>query len=57
MEWRYGSKSSGYRRKAGFHDGSEFEVQTYYDDTETMRIFRTAAAVLGWTSNLATKLT
>ncbi|EYB86139.1 hypothetical protein Y032_0285g1364 [Ancylostoma ceylanicum] len=34
-------------RKAGFSEGSEFEVQTYYDDTETMRIFRTAAGILG----------
>ncbi|VDK54018.1 unnamed protein product [Cylicostephanus goldi] len=34
-------------RKAGFSEGNEFEVQTYYDDTETMRIFRAAAGVLG----------
>ncbi|PAV56305.1 hypothetical protein WR25_15723 [Diploscapter pachys] len=34
-------------RKAGYADEKEFDVQTYYDDTETMRIFRTAAGVLG----------
>ncbi|PIO61481.1 heme NO binding associated, partial [Teladorsagia circumcincta] len=34
-------------RKAGFSQKSEIDVQTYYDDTETMRIFRTASGVLG----------
>ncbi|CAD6196741.1 unnamed protein product [Caenorhabditis auriculariae] len=33
--------------KAGYPEGVTFDVQTYYDDTETMRIFRTAAGVLG----------
>uniref|UniRef100_A0A7I5EBN4 guanylate cyclase n=1 Tax=Haemonchus contortus TaxID=6289 RepID=A0A7I5EBN4_HAECO len=34
-------------RKAGFAQKSEIDVQVYYDDTETMRIFRTAAGILG----------
>ncbi|KAK6059384.1 heme NO binding protein [Cooperia oncophora] len=36
-----------HRRKAGFAQKSDIDVQTYYDDTETMRIFRSAAGVLG----------
>ncbi|CAJ0931045.1 unnamed protein product, partial [Mesorhabditis belari] len=35
------------KRKAGFADETEFEVQQYYDDSDTFRIFRTAAATLG----------
>ncbi|KAE9419941.1 hypothetical protein Angca_002375, partial [Angiostrongylus cantonensis] len=34
-------------KKAGLAPDAEIEVQTYYDDTETMRIFRTAADILG----------
>ncbi|CAI5448932.1 unnamed protein product [Caenorhabditis angaria] len=34
-------------RKAGFAEDNTFEIGTYYDDTETMRIFRVAATVLG----------
>ncbi|ETN68594.1 heme NO binding associated [Necator americanus] len=34
-------------KKAGFTECTEFEVQCYYDDSETMRIFRTAAGILG----------
>ncbi|CAJ0568805.1 unnamed protein product, partial [Mesorhabditis spiculigera] len=35
------------KRKAGFSDETEFEVQQYYDDSDTFRIFRAAAATLG----------
>ncbi|WKY06480.1 hypothetical protein Q1695_006573 [Nippostrongylus brasiliensis] len=34
-------------RKAGFSQDTEIDAQTYYDDTETMRIFRAAASILG----------
>lgn len=34
-------------RKSGLCEDSNIDVQTYYDDTETMRIFRAAASVLG----------
>ncbi|ULT97859.1 hypothetical protein L3Y34_005594 [Caenorhabditis briggsae] len=34
-------------RKAGYTEDIQFDIQCYYDDTETMRIFRVAAQVLG----------
>ncbi|CCD68037.1 Soluble guanylate cyclase gcy-37 [Caenorhabditis elegans] len=34
-------------RKAGYQEDIKFDIQCYYDDTETMRIFRVAATVLG----------
>ncbi|VDM64465.1 unnamed protein product [Angiostrongylus costaricensis] len=34
-------------QKAGLAPDAEIDVQTYYDDTDTMRIFRSAADILG----------
>ncbi|CAI4223791.1 unnamed protein product [Auanema sp. JU1783] len=45
---RYGEDTwRSIKLKAGYEEDTEFEVQVYYDDSETMRIFRTAAGVLG----------
>jgi hypothetical protein len=44
---KYSSKHISNREKASLEKNTSFEIQTYYDDSETLRIVRSIASLIG----------
>jgi hypothetical protein len=44
---KYSSKHISNREKALLEKNTSFEIQTYYDDSETLRLVRSIASLIG----------
>lgn len=44
---KYSPKHISNREKASLEKNTSFEIQTYYDDSETLRIVRSIASLIG----------